>query len=141
MKSAARSALFVDTSAWLAVNDPRDSLHDTAAAFYREKALKKFRFLVTSNLIVAETHASLIKARGRHVAFKFLALLETSSRVRVIYDTRELGMEAVRIMAKYGDQRFSLCDAVSFAAMKENGIRDVFSFDRHFETMGFHRLP
>ncbi|MHB8160408.1 MAG: type II toxin-antitoxin system VapC family toxin [Thermoleophilia bacterium] len=141
MKSAARSTLFVDTSAWLAVNDPRDNRHDAAAVFYREDALKKFRTLVTSNLVVAETHASLIKARGMHVALKFLELLDTSSRVNVIYSTRELEMEGERILAKYGDQRFSLCDATSFAVMKDNGIMNVFSFDQHFETTGFCRLP
>jgi predicted nucleic acid-binding protein len=141
MKSVDRSALFVDTSAWLAVNDPRDSLHDAAAVFYREAALKKFRTFVTSNLVVAETHAGLIKAWGTHIALKFLELLEASSRVSVIYSTRELEMEAVRILAKYGDQRFSLCDAISFAIMKDSGIKDAFSFDQHFETAGFRRLP
>lgn len=141
MKSAARSALFVDTSAWLAVNDPRDSLHDEAAVFYREVALKKFRIFVTSNLVVAETHASLIKAWGTDVAFRFLELLKASSRVSVIYCTRELEVEGVSILAKYGDQRFSLCDAISFAVMKDNSIKEVFGFDRHFETAGFRRLP
>lgn len=141
MKSAARSAIYVDTSAWLAVNDPRDNLHEAAAVFYREDALKKFRTLVTSNLVVAETHAGLIKARGMNVAFRFLELLKASSRVSVIYCTRELEMEGVRILAKYGDQRFSLCDAVSFAVMKDNNIKEVFSFDRHFETAGSLRLP
>lgn len=141
MKQAVRSALFVDTSAWLAVNNPRDSLHTTAAAFYREKALKNFRTLVTSNLVVAETHASLIKSRGMDVAFRFLELLGSSSRVNVTYCTRELEVEGIAILAKYGDQRFSLCDAVSFAVMNDFSVQDVFSFDRHFEIAGFRRLP
>ena len=141
MKTAGKSALFVDTGAWLAVNHPRDGLHAAATVFYREKALTKFKTLVTSNLVVAEAHASLVRAQGAQTAYRFLELLEASSRVTIIYETQELGIEGRRILAKYEDQRFSLCDAISFAIMKDRSIRDAFAFDSHFETAGFHRLP
>lgn len=134
-------SIFVDSGGWIAVNDPRDKQHKTAGDFYREKAIGSYVELVTTNLVVAETHAALLRAGGREKGLKFLSLMYSSSRVRVIHSTPELEETAAGILVKYRDQDFSLCDAVSFAAMKEMGIRDAFAFDRHFETAGFRRLP
>lgn len=132
--------IFVDTGAWHAVNVPGDRHHLEAVRFYKD-ILKKNRALVTTNLVAAETHAGLIKARGRTVALKYLSLLDSSSRLRLVHSTRDLEESAFCILVKYQDQQFSYCDAVSFAVMKELGIKDAFAFDRHFETAGFRRLP
>jgi predicted nucleic acid-binding protein len=35
----------------------------------------------------------------------------------------------------------NLIDAVSFVAMKQNGITEAFSFDKHFVTAGFTLIP
>ena len=132
--------LFVDTGAWFAINVPGDKHHQAAADFYKS-ALKKGKGLVTTNLIVAEAHAGLIKARGRQAGLKFLSLVDSSSRLRVVYSTRLLEERAFSILVKFQDREFSLCDAVSFAVMKEMGIKTAFAFDRRFETAGFRRLP
>ncbi|MEK7816930.1 MAG: PIN domain-containing protein [Actinomycetota bacterium] len=138
---AAGYSIFVDSGGWIAVNDPRDKQHKTAGDFYREKAIGSYVELVTTNLVVAETHAALLRAGGREKGLKFLSLMHSSSRVRLIYSTAELEETAAGILVKFKNQDFSLCDAVSFAAMKEMGIRDAFAFDRYFETAGFRRLP
>jgi len=39
------------------------------------------------------------------------------------------------------DQDFSYTDAVSFVIMKKQKIKKAFSFDKHFQTMGFIGLP
>ncbi len=141
MRTAFQRSLFIDASGWIAINDPRDGLHAAAVTFYRDDALTKYKNLVTTNLVVAETHALLLKLGGRNVALKFLARLDLSTRVEVVFSNPDLGKEAYRILLKYQDQRFSYCDAVSFAVMKELDIKDAFAFDRHFETAGFRHLP
>lgn len=141
VKRSGRTSLFVDTGGWIAVNDPRDRHHASASAFYRKKAFTEFKELVTTNLVIAETHAALLRAGGIKQALKFLSILDASTRLQIVYSTRELEDVASRIIVKYQDQQFSYCDAVSFAIMKEFGIKDAFVFDRHFETMGFRRLP
>ena len=42
---------------------------------------------------------------------------------------------------RYRDHDFSLCDAVSFAVMRERGIQWALTFDRHFAAAGFEMLP
>jgi len=103
--------------------------------------LEKNTRLLTTNLVVAETHAGLTRARDKTAALKFLTLIGTSSRVQIINSTFDLENQAQDLLRKYHDQRFSLCDAVSFAIMQDLGIKDAFTFDRHFETAGFRRLP
>ena len=40
----------------------------------------------------------------------------------------------------YFDKTYSLCDAVSFLLMRERGITEALTTDRHFEQEGFVRL-
>lgn len=141
VKSSRRASLFIDSGGWIAVNVSRDRRNKAASVFYKDDALNRYESLVTTNLVVAETHAYLLKAGGRGFALEFLSLLHSSTRVNVIFSTLEIENSASSIIRKYQDQEFSLCDAVSFAVMKELGIRDAFAFDAHFETAGFHRLP
>ncbi len=41
------------------------------------------------------------------------------------------------LFEKYADQRVSFTDCISFVLMRRHKIRQVFSFDRHFELAGF----
>lgn len=133
--------LFIDSGGWIALNDPRDSQNSAASRFYRDQAFSRYSHIVTTNLIVAETHAYLLKAGAASYGLKYLSLINSSTRVSVIHSTVELEEAAFKLLGKYKDQDFTLCDAVSFSVMKELGINDAFAFDSHFETAGFRRLP
>ena len=39
------------------------------------------------------------------------------------------------------DKQWSFTDCISYAVMKRRGIREAFTFDHHFEQMGFLRQP
>ena len=39
------------------------------------------------------------------------------------------------------DQDFSIADSVSFVIMKEHGIKEAFTFDKHFKAMKFTVTP
>ncbi len=132
--------LFVDTEAWLAILDPRDKYHQVAVAFYQE-ALARYTRLLITNLIVAETYVSVLKAAGCQKAVSFLGLVERSSRIQCIWSNQELEAQARDILRRYDDQDFSYTDAVSFALMQRMKLTQAFAFDHHFSTMGFVRLP
>ena len=135
-----RRALFVDTGGWLGVLDPKDKYHAQAADFFRH-ALSAYTTLVTTNLVIAETYINIRRSSNHEKAVTFLDLIEKSGRIHCMWSDGELEMSAREVLRLYHDQDFSYTDAVSFAVMQRDGIRDAFAFDRHFRTMGFTVLP
>jgi len=133
-------ALFVDTSAWVAVTDSSDQFHAPAAAFYRQ-AFAGYDRLVTTSLVLAETYALLRRGLAAGQVLYWLDGLLGSARVEVAHTDRGLIDRARSMLARYEDQSFSLADAVSFAVMRERGIREAFAFDQHFRTAGFALVP
>lgn len=132
--------IFVDTGAWVALVDEDDSHHKEAVSIF-PSLLKTCKGLITSNLVVTESYFLILKGLGHSAAMNFLEGTGSSPRIVRIYSTSDIEVEAEKILRKYQDQDFSYTDAVSFAIMKMHGIKTSFSFDKHFKTMGFVRLP
>jgi uncharacterized protein len=132
--------IFVDTGAWAALADEDDGHHKDAASIF-PSLLRTSKGLITSNLVIAESYILILKNLGHKAAVDFLNNINGSPRILKIYSSSEIEMEAEKILKKYADQDFSYTDAVSFAIMKSHKIRKGFSFDKHFQTMGYVRLP
>ena len=132
--------IFVDTSAWIAIINPRDKYHLAAKEFYSDVLTQK-RHLLISNLIVSETYTNLIWKLGHHKAISFLNIIEQSSSVQCIWSSQELEVQARDILRRYDDQDFSYTDAVSFALMEQRNLAEAFTFDHHFAVAGFVQLP
>lgn len=133
-------AIFVDTGAWIALNDRGDQYHSAAVGHYQQ-LLRDRRPLVTTNLVIAEAYITIRRAGGYQPAIRFLDSLRQSSRLTRIYSDVALEAEAEKILRRYADHDFSLADAVSFVVMQQRGITEAFAFDRHFATAGFVVVP
>jgi predicted nucleic acid-binding protein len=132
--------IFVDTGAWLALADEDDTHHKNAASVF-PSLLKMCKGLVTSNFVIAESYILILKELGHNAAIDFVDKINSSPRIIRVYSTPDLEREAEEILKNYADQDFSYTDAVSFAIMKRQKIKKAFCFDRHFQTMGFVRVP
>lgn len=135
-----QKTLFVDTGAWYALADSSDQYHDEAVKIYPQ-LLGKYHPLKTTNLVVAETHILIRRCIGYKAAIAFLDNIASSPRVVKIYSDLMLEDRAESILRQYQDQDFSYTDAVSFVVMKQYGITEVFTFDKHFVTAGFTLIP
>lgn len=132
--------LFVDTSAWYPVL-MSDHPDHAAVAAVMEDALRAGTRLVTTNLVVAETHALLLHRAGRARALAFVRAVTEPSTV-VVPSTAELEHIAISDwLARFADQDFSMTDAVSFAVMKQRDITRVITLDAQFVTAGFEVAP
>jgi predicted nucleic acid-binding protein len=132
--------LFVDTSAWYPLADAGHPDHAALADLLAERIHDGAR-VVTTNLVVAETHALLLRRGGREPALRFLREVRSDPLV-VETSTPEIERRAVdEWLGRYQDQTFTLTDAVSFVVMTDRGIREALALDRHFATAGFVRLP
>jgi predicted nucleic acid-binding protein len=124
----------VDTSAFFAFVDPRDTSHRSAIAVQKRLIAERWR-LLTTNFVVVETHALMLARLDRAIAAQFLRDIARSS-VLIIRATEADEQVAQEIVFRYHDKTFSMTDAISFAIMERLGIRFAFSFDRDFTQYG-----
>ena len=127
---------FVDTSAWFPLLSRRHPQHDALQSALRLRVGRGER-LVTTNLVLAETHA-LLTARGhRSAALTFLRTVREAPNL-VVPSTREREDRALGDwLERFDDQDFSFTDAVSFAVMRERRIKRALTLDHHFAVAGF----
>jgi predicted nucleic acid-binding protein len=137
---AVAAEVFVDTGAWFGVVHPRDPDHRACVLALKETVQRGSK-TVTTNLVLAETHALLLNRVNRFVALRFLQRVRVP-RLLVVDSHDELEHRArTDWIERFHDQAFSLADAVSFAVMAERGIEEALTLDRHFRTAGFRTRP
>ena len=131
--------VFVDTGAYFALTFTGDENHRAARALYEQLTTER-RQLVTTNFVLAETHALLLNRLNRTIALRVLESIDQSSTriVRVSASDERLAREILR---RYRDKDFSLTDAASFVVMERLGLSTAFAFDRHFAQYGLTVLP
>jgi uncharacterized protein len=132
--------LLADSSAWLALYDRGDKFHARAKRAFSALAEQKVTFVVTDYL-VAETVTLILGRVGHARAVLCGEWLLSSPRVRLLRIGLELWDEAWQLFKKYDDKDFSFVDCASFIVMRREHIIDAFTFDRHFEQMGFRLWP
>jgi len=126
-------SVFVDTGAWYALGD--DSERSRPGAARVAEAHHGASATVTSNFVVAETHALAIRRRGRDQALVVLRGI-LRGNIRIVRVTEEDEVRAIAIIEQYDDKAFSYTDATSFAVIERHKIETAFSFDRHFQQFG-----
>ena len=135
------NAVFADTSAWLAAQNPRLEDHEETlgqlAAFEKDGIR-----IITTGFVVAEMHAMLLRRQGPAAALEFLDGVDADPSCDVVDVDGELVSAATdRWLRVFRDHPFSLCDAVSFEVMRREGIRQAFTLDHHFAVAGFAMVP
>ena len=132
--------IFIDTGAFLARYLAKDQYHGPATAFWDELKIRN-EGLATSNFVLDET-ATLLGRRGGYLfASKRLKTVYASNILQICRPDRDDELRAIDWFAKFSDQGVSFTDCISFVLMTRMRIEQVFSFDRHFDSAGFKRLP
>ena len=127
--------VFVDTSAWFALESTKDKNHQRASELL--PSLVRSRSLVTSNHVLGESYTLMRKLLGHDAATGFIRSLNRSRRVDILFTPQEMEKQAYQLLQRYDDQLFSFVDATSFVWMKNLRVRETFTFDQHFMTAGF----
>jgi predicted nucleic acid-binding protein len=134
--SAAVRSLLVDSSAWIALRSLRDQHHAEADRLFRG-ALARHIPLLTTNLVVAETHRLTLFRAGAQPARRFLELIDASPGLTIHFPTAEHHIAARRWLERLGPRPVTYTDAVSFAVMEATGCGHVLGFDQDFAAAGF----
>lgn len=132
------TALFVDTSAFLAVLDAGDRSHGLAVAGWSRllEGMRSEEFSGVTHYGVALESSALVQRRLGMEALRELhdGLLAT---LRLEWVDEALHTRAVTAMLAAGRRGVSLVDWTSFELMKARGIRHALAFDSDFEQRGF----
>lgn len=139
MGSGANPAVFVDTSAFLAIKNRRDALHKEALAL-KQKVLNTGKSLVTSDYVLDESYTIIRLRAGHRIAVEFGEELRGSILIRIDYLTPEVIEHAWGLFKRFEDKEFSFTDCTSFALMQRLRLREALAFDGHFTQAGFVEL-
>ena len=136
--------MFVDTSAWDAIEDSGDRHHAAALRFKEDLVQQRARLYVT-NFVLDACYTLLLFNIGytRTIAFKrTIDLMRASGILVVVHVSEELEQTAWAVFERFNqDKQWSFTDCTTKVVMDNLGLSQVFAFDHHFEQMGFLRRP
>lgn len=130
---------FVDTFAWIAFLNTRDSSHKKVKEVFVGLRREKYQF-TTTEFVLLEFANALRGADFREKAAIFIDGIKKSPDVEIISASSELFSAGLDLYRERLDKDWSLVDCTSFVVMKEREITEAFTGDRDFEQAGFIKL-
>jgi len=131
--------VFADTFYWAALTRIEDPAHAQAIDLSPSLSLDR---IVTTDEVLGEYLTFFAGARpnlrdqvGRNVA-EMIENLE----VRVVPQSRESFLAGLELYRARPDKGYSLTDCISMQTMRNEGLIEVLTNDRHFEQEGFRAL-
>lgn len=135
--------IFVDTGGWIACMSENDKHHRSAVKYMLE--LRKQQVpLITSNYIIDETLTWLSYNNLHDKALKVRNLwkdAEKNESLRIHWIDSNITEEAWEIFYRFSEHKLSFTDCTSFAICKNDNIKKIFGFDKHFNVLGFLLSP
>ncbi len=132
----AERVVFLDTSgvyAWVNKSDP---WHEAMGALPKQEKCR----LVLTDYVVDEVCALFVARKIPHQRRRLFELIDHSRIVSFTWIGPDLFAKAREWMLRYEDQAFSFTDCTSFACMKNLGVHEAATTDRHFLAAGFEPL-
>lgn len=128
--------IMIDTSFFYALIDKKDKNHNPAKLF-----LKNNKFpLITTSYIFDELITIIRYDFGHGLAVNIGEKINASELCYVLQISEDDLRAAWETFCEYDDQDFSYTDCTTFALMKRLKIKEVASFDCHFDVIGFTNL-
>ena len=131
--------VFIDSMGWACLFDRREAKHGEAVRRMAECAQLR-RPLVTTDYVVDETATLLVARRAGGLLGELFEMLEQSAALTLTPVGPGRFREACGYLLKHRDHGYSFTDVTSFIVMRELGMSDALTEDRHFEKAGFRCL-
>jgi len=116
--------------------NPMDQLHERAVGLRSELEAVQ---LVTSDFVLSETlnFMSKLGSQLRRKVSGFMVQLVDNPNADVRPARRDLFLEGLQLFQKRQDKQWSHVDCTSILLMKQLGLQEVLTSDRHFKQAGF----
>jgi len=124
--------VFADAWYFIALLNPDDQGHALAARWTVENP----PHVVTTEFVLMEVADGLAK-HGRRGAFgQWRQTMERRSALRLVPASHDLFERGVKIYLDRMDKEWTLTDCTSFVVMRDLGLTEALTADRHFEQAG-----
>ena len=134
------SEVFVDTSGWVSAFVSSEPAHAEASTLVTQWQQQN-RHLVTTNYVLSELIVLFTRFRvQRSEVLTYIQRIRDSTWIEVVHIDEKLDEQAWKLLETRLDKIWSLVDCASFVVMKDRGLTDALTTDRHFQQAGFVRL-
>lgn len=124
--------IFIDADAYIGIFVENDFHHKTTINISNKLTDK----LVTSSEVVAEVTTKLSYFTTHKLANEFLKnILFSETKIEYMNPIRL--KVAAEMFCKQSSKRVSLTDCINMTICRELGIKNIFSFDKHYQKNGF----
>ena len=129
--------VFADTSYWIAIANPNDSLHQIAKDL--SSSLKNVT-IATTDEVLGELLTYFSSKYGnifRQKAAQMVRYILNELTIEVIPQTRESFLSGLELYEKRPDKEYSFVDCISMDVMRRLDIKEVLTGDIHFTQENF----
>jgi predicted nucleic acid-binding protein len=128
--------VFADTFYWVALINPRDHWHQKAVSL--SASLKDTRLITTEAVLIELlNYFAGYGAELREAVVLIVRYIERDSNVLVYHHNFQDGL---RLYKSRLDKGYSMTDCMSMSIMRDAGVTEVLTHDRHFAQEGFVNL-
>ncbi len=128
--------VFADSFYFFALLNPRDEAHEPASRFARQWKGET----VSTAWVFTELGDGLAAPRSRAGFTLLLDRFAADPLCRLLPPSPSLFDAGIELFRTRPDKAWSLTDCISFAAMRQQDIRDALTGDHHFTQAGFNAL-
>jgi predicted nucleic acid-binding protein len=132
--------LFGDSAAWLVFFDRHQPNHAALRQAIGTFSHRSVMIYVT-DYVIDETLTLVLARAGHSAAVACGEWLLRSPIVKVVRIEPDQWDQAWALFRRYDDRKYSFTDCTSFVVMQQYKLVDAFTFDHHFEQMGFRLWP
>jgi predicted nucleic acid-binding protein len=130
------NSVFADSFFFFAILNPADAAHAKAIDFSNQQNAR----LVTTTWILTEVADGLARFASRRAFKQLVVEFRADAENEIVPATEEAFEQGMELYDARPDKQWSLTDCISFVVMKERGIQDALTGDRHYEQAGFTAL-
>jgi predicted nucleic acid-binding protein len=130
------TVVFADSYYFLALLNPRDAGHSAVVRWTSENDSQ----VVTSSFVLLEIADALSRPPRRGLAIGLVKGIVSNPKVEIVSASSEIFDAAWNLYEQRVDKNWSLTDCTSFVVMRNRGLVDALTADRHFSQAGFRAL-
>jgi predicted nucleic acid-binding protein len=128
--------VFADAFYFFALLNDKDAAHHSAKAFSAQSEAP----YVTTAWVLTEVADGCASPDRRAAFLRLLDMLRESPDAKIVPASEELFERGIELFRQRADKDWPLTDCISFLVMKDEGLTDAVTGDRHFEQAGFRAL-